>query len=487
MSEIQLNRFKEVLTLQAETKDLIRQNEIAKKFVELYKKYSSTAIKVAYDNVNDNYYITKGTQKKGMFYPCVVAHLDQVHYTKAWYKIFQDRDTLFAMGKTPSGTYVQVGTGSDDLTGVWCALELLISQPILKVALFSDEERGCIGSTKAEMDFFKDVSFVMQADRKGNTKDFVTYSNGAEINSEEFQLAAKTYFEPLGYKTSNGISTDVGQLTKNKIGISTVNLSCGYFFPHTDREVSSIKDSFICLDLMEKMAANLPYKRWEFTPPEKKVSTYDKYSTNAWSWPDDNFYQKGNYNPKFNNSKSTTTIQKDPFSEKFTVDLCSTSFKDLIGIREFFKKLNYKYFPKKDLTSLDLDDTFSDAEYMIVFPQSKNLKVFTRSPQDVKSFDIIKKKLPPIEYTEFSKKFLTEPGTKTNNNLFITNVRQDLYTCPYCREQYSLVKRNNYYIDCSNDLCSFKNVSVYILDVKRASSGMTPATFEEIKKAFKVN
>ncbi len=484
-----LQRFINILSLQAESKELFRQKAIAEKVIEIYRDNCSAPIKVEFDEVNLNYYITKGTPIDGHYYPCAVAHLDQVHYTKAWYKIFQDGDTLFAMGKTKDGAYVQVGTGSDDLTGVWCCIELLINQPFMKVAFFSDEEIGCVGSKKANMEFFKDCSFVMQADRRGTTKDFIIHTNGTSVSSKEFQNEVAPLLDKHKYKTGYGSSTDVGQLTKNKIGICTVNLSCGYFAPHSDRETSLISDSFICLDLMGDMANSLTYKRWTYTPPvyvPPPARTYDKWSnSNGWSW--DNYNRGGNHNSKFEN-KNRKLKPFDLSKDNFILNICKiTSAQDLDETLNYLKDLGYTYNNKVPLNSSKFDEKLFFATHLVVYNKSKTVFI----PSDPsKTITGLKKTMTEIDLSSFYETYVIKvdnSGTKKEKGAFKTYVDQDTYTCPYCGDVYSLVKRDNYYLTCTNTQCEFTKVSVYNLNIIREQYGMKKLKFEDIQNGFEIN
>ena len=90
------------------------------------------------EDTHGNIYITKG---KADLYPCIVSHLDQVHKFADNKKIIKNDDYLIALNGAK-----QIGTGGDDLVGVFICLELLQSIDIIKIAFFVQEEIGCIGS-----------------------------------------------------------------------------------------------------------------------------------------------------------------------------------------------------------------------------------------------------------------------------------------------------------------------------------------------------
>jgi tripeptide aminopeptidase len=273
--KVKIERLKELLQLQAESYDHEAQLKIAKYVVNMYYNLKSDSDPELYifDDKFGNTYIVKGSSD---LYTCVVAHLDQVHdEQKVCYQIHQDGDVIFAIGKSRLGYYKQVGTGSDDLTGVWLCLELLLSQPTLKVVFFLDEEVGCLGSETSEVEFFKDCSFILQGDRRSDKNDFITYTNGVNVSSKEFRKEVEPILKVHKYKQASGIATDAGQLVINGAGCCTANISCGYFNEHTDQEYSLASLSIGCLNLMEDVISKMSYKRW----PMPKQTRKPKYST----------------------------------------------------------------------------------------------------------------------------------------------------------------------------------------------------------------
>lgn len=177
-----------------------------------------------------NLYVTKGTADT---YPCICAHLDQVqHKHSKDFRVFKDDDIIFAYS---AKSKEQQGLGADDKNGIWIALELLEALDVLKCAFFVGEEIGCVGSGDADMEFFKDVRYCIQPDRR-NGHDLITNISG-DLCSKEF-LEAIDYKE-YGYKEETGLMTDVEELCEKGVGVSCINISCGYYNPHTDEECTS--------------------------------------------------------------------------------------------------------------------------------------------------------------------------------------------------------------------------------------------------------
>lgn len=115
------------------------------------------------------------------------------------------------------------------------------------------EEVGCIGSSQADITFFDDCRFVLQADRKGHS-DFITTVGWSPLCSEEFINDCQ--IEKFGYKEATGMITDVGELKHQGLPISVANISCGYYEPHTDNEFTVKADLLNCLALVEHIIEN---------------------------------------------------------------------------------------------------------------------------------------------------------------------------------------------------------------------------------------
>jgi tripeptide aminopeptidase len=203
----------------------------------------------------NNIYITKGSSK---IYPCIVAHTDTVHDIHKHYKVFDDDGCLFAFN---SETGTQVGVGGDDKVGVWLALQMLMKFDKIKCAFFHSEEIGCIGSRNADMEWFKDVGYCLQGDRRGNT-DFVNNISGS-LFSDEFSNAIAPILAHHGYKETSGAITDVGQLAENGVGVCVANMSCGYYSPHSDDEVVIFDDANNCLNMMINLVKELDCNKYE--------------------------------------------------------------------------------------------------------------------------------------------------------------------------------------------------------------------------------
>ena len=192
-----------------------------------------------------NLYIVKG---KSETYPCIAAHLDQVQKTHSKdFTVMQCGDRIF--GYSPSRGTTE-GLGADDKNGIWIALKCLECFDALKVAFFVGEEVGCVGSSRADLSFFKDCRFIIEPDRKGG-RDFIQSMSCTRVCSDEFAYDAD--FQSFGYDLAEGLLTDVLTLVEDGVGISCCNLSCGYYRPHTDEESTSWSELNNALELVKSI------------------------------------------------------------------------------------------------------------------------------------------------------------------------------------------------------------------------------------------
>lgn len=180
-----------------------------------------------------NIFITKGVAKS---YPCVTAHFDEVHIPTER-NIVVDGDMIYAVDADGE----RVGIGADDKNGLWIINNLLHTKPVLKVALFVQEERdgdmaGCRGSKACSLSFFNDVRYVLAVDRKGNNE-VVTVGKG-DIRLCDDDFFPRDVLLKYGYECVPGGRTDVVALKERGLQIPCCNISCGYYNAHKPEEYS---------------------------------------------------------------------------------------------------------------------------------------------------------------------------------------------------------------------------------------------------------
>ena len=213
------------------------------KFLCSYIRQLPGNISVSKDKFG-NLYVVKGESES---YPCLVSHIDQVSHCKHSkdFKTVETREIIF--GYSPRNRRFE-NLGADDKNGVFICLECLKKYDAVKVVFFREEETGCRGSSEAVMSFFDDVRFVIQPDRKGNS-DLITNIGYSGLCSEGFIEAIEP--EKWDYREENGLMTDILALKENGLGVSCINVSCGYYNAHSDEETTMKKDLLKCLIFIE--------------------------------------------------------------------------------------------------------------------------------------------------------------------------------------------------------------------------------------------
>lgn len=192
-----------------------------------------------------NIYAIKGESDT---YPCVVCHTDEVHKVRNYgYRVVESGNLIFAVNDL---TMEFEGIGADDKNGIWVCLKALSEFDVIKCAFFVSEEVGCIGSSSADMKFFDDCRFVLQCDRNGK-KDFIINASGVELCSPEFIEACKIH--EFGYEIQRGLMTDVMTLKEQGLSVSACNISCGYYNPHSDNEMTNINDLYNCYNFVKSI------------------------------------------------------------------------------------------------------------------------------------------------------------------------------------------------------------------------------------------
>lgn len=224
----------------------------------------------------DNYcniFIKKNTTNPE-YYPCVVAHMDCVlDRPNRIVKIKKDK--IYGINPT---TNKQIGLGMDDANGVCCALQLLKAVPDLKVCFTTEEEIGYNGAEIAaeNIDFFNDVSYMIQADRRGKS-DLITHTNGIDSASEDWLQDITPLMAQYGYVEEWGTGTDIGELAE-KLQLSGVNISCGYDNEHSDSEHTILPHLQNCLNFMEAILKTIPLvKQYEIHPVIPYWHRYNDY------------------------------------------------------------------------------------------------------------------------------------------------------------------------------------------------------------------
>ena len=226
-----------------------------------------------------NLYITKGMSP----YPCVVAHLDQVQqFHPKDFRTVIINDIIIGWSDKHKR---QCGLGADDKNGIFIALNCLERFENIKVAFFVSEEVGCVGSSRADLDFFSDCRFIIEPDRRGG-RDLITTMCGVKVCSEEF--IQDIDYQRFDYRQTHGSITDVLELVERGVGLSCINLSCGYYNPHTDEETTLLPELENCQELVFSIIENCkktyPFGSDYFLDEYEDYNGYDEYYKNWFNY-----------------------------------------------------------------------------------------------------------------------------------------------------------------------------------------------------------
>lgn len=201
------------------------------------------ALHIVTDDIG-NIYITKGFADS---YPCIAAHLDEIHLP-CKRNIIIDNDILYAIDTNNN----RVGCGADDKNGIWIVVHLLHKEPNIKAVLFVQEEKqgdmsGCQGAKACDLNFFRNVRYIIECDRKGAT-DVVICGKGISLCDEDF--ISPEILNKHNYQMVDGGKTDVVELKMRGLDIPVCNVSCGYYNAHTANEYTHFSELQHCLSFI---------------------------------------------------------------------------------------------------------------------------------------------------------------------------------------------------------------------------------------------
>lgn len=197
-----------------------------------------------------NLYVVKGEGFNGSKvqefkgYPTLACHLDQVQEVHSDdFCVKEKNGTLYGWSEA---NQQREGLGADDKNGVWICLRCLEECTCLKVFMAVGEEKGCIGSNRADMSFFSDSLYVLEPDCKGgeeihtNLKDIPCASG--EFGQALLEANSQLPTVNCQFTITPGKGSDIFALTLNGIGVSCANIPVGYHNPHKDDEYTVISE-----------------------------------------------------------------------------------------------------------------------------------------------------------------------------------------------------------------------------------------------------
>lgn len=219
-----------------------------------------------------NIYATKGNAK---LYPALCAHMDEVHLIKETNgrNILETNGILIGYSMN---NFCQCGIGADDKNGIFVALKVASVLPAVKIVFTVQEEIGGIGANYVDLSFFDDCMYVLECDRKGSS-DLITSASRTSLCSKEFIKDLSFINFEFGYKEESGLLTDVLVFKERGLNISCVNISCGYYFAHTEQEFTILDELENCLNYVLNICCNLTNKAYEHKSNYQDMSYFDKF------------------------------------------------------------------------------------------------------------------------------------------------------------------------------------------------------------------
>lgn len=214
---------------------------------EYMEKYLTSQ---GYEPINEDGFL----YAKGTVPVLLVAHMDTVHKQ-------QCKQIVDDNGRKSSPQ----GIGGDDRCGVFIIMNI-VRELHCSVLLCEDEESGTVGARKfTKTDYIDnlDVNYMIEFDRKGS-EDAVFYS----CDNKDF---TNFVIDATGFKFATGSFSDISVLMP-AAKLAGVNLSCGYYKPHT------VDEYVVYSEMMNTVNAALALIGTECEKPFEYVAqTYKGY------------------------------------------------------------------------------------------------------------------------------------------------------------------------------------------------------------------
>ena len=212
-------------------------------FIVLWAR--KNGIKYEFDDYG-NVYLTKGELAEGEFYPCVTAHLDSVQhkqkpYAQAGFNL--PVKTRVSTVSKKHEIYVEgMGIGGDDKAGVLIGLSMFSHVEKLKAAFFLEEEIGCKGSERMNVEWFNNVGYVLGYDSPDLNRAAWACSGTKLFSKEFFDTYMKDVCKEHGLtRFLSEPFTDV-KVIREKTNIICMNFGTGYYGAHGPTEYCVLED-----------------------------------------------------------------------------------------------------------------------------------------------------------------------------------------------------------------------------------------------------
>ena len=221
----------------------------------------------------------------------LTAHMDTVHKepVKDFYEFKTEKN-----GRNVHIISSPQGIGGDDRCGIYMILHILRETDLRPALLFcEDEEIGGVGSNKfcstGYHEELCDLKFFIELDR-ANANDLVFYDD----DNVDFHTWCE---DQTGYRENFGSFSDISNLSP-ATGVSSVNVSCGYYNAHTLREEVIVEEMMDSILMTEKLLT---------AAQDEKLEVFEYVevpSSLKWAWDDyDDYY--GYYGKDYRDYRGT--------------------------------------------------------------------------------------------------------------------------------------------------------------------------------------
>ena len=232
---------------------------------------------------------------------CIVSHMDTVHKIYKDYQVLYSRDNndnnIIAYAKSGKQT---VGVKGDDQCGIFACLYMLEKLDNIKSVFFSREEVGLIGSSEIDHAVFDNCGSIIQLDRWGSS-DFISIYNGFPTINDDFTKIATPILKEYNYAIQEGLITDSINLFNDNVGISCVNISCGYYSHHSNTEIIDVNELWNSIQFTHALLLALGDQKYEQFSLYRGYGGVSRYGGGGYSEVYDDFYESkyGQYNQSY--------------------------------------------------------------------------------------------------------------------------------------------------------------------------------------------
>lgn len=241
------------------------------------------SIKFNVDKHGQIFYFKKNT-------PLISCHLDSV-FSTAPVEIKRKKGCLYGIDRYGALT----GLGADDKNGIWIMLKMLdkYRNNISFVFSVQEESGGTMFSKLLENNskIVESMKYCIVLDRKGSSDIIGTTNYYCDSDFEdEISDIGKTHC----YKPASGLFSDADRISEY---LNTVNLSVGYFNPHSIREYTHIESVYNALIFTDNILHTVEKS---FGKPKKRE--YGDFWSSSTDWDDwtytlneDDMWENGGY------------------------------------------------------------------------------------------------------------------------------------------------------------------------------------------------